>query len=190
MPDDDMIAMVLDDARDKMAKAVDHARAEFTGVRTGRAAPALVEKLPVDYYGSEVPMQQIAGFTVPEARLLVISPYDKGALGAIEKALQNSRLGLSPNNDGQVIRLNFPPLTEERRKELVRVVRGMAEEGRISIRHARRGARHDLEGLERDGDISADDLVRAEKELDKLTHAYENDVGVALEHKEQELLEV
>jgi len=190
VPDDDMIAMVLDEARDKMAKAVDHARAEFAGIRTGRAAPALVEKLPVDYYGTEVPMQQIAGFTVPEARMLVISPYDKGAIGAIEKALQTSRLGLSPSNDGQVIRLNFPPLTEERRKELVRVVRGMAEEGRVSIRHARRGARHDLEGLEHDGDISADDLTRAEKELDKLTQKYEADVGGALEHKEQELLEV
>lgn len=191
MPDDDdMIAMILDDASEKMAKAVTHARAEFTGVRTGRAAPALVEKLPVDYYGTEVPMQQIAGFTVPEARLLVISPYDKSAIGAIEKALQNSRLGLSPNNDGQVIRLNFPPLTEERRKELVRVVRNMAEEGRVSIRHARRGARHELDELERDGDISADDLARAEKELDKLTHRYEGEVGTALEHKEQELLEV
>lgn len=187
---DDMIAMVLDDAREKMAKAVDHARAEFTGVRTGRAAPALVEKLPVDYYGTEVPLQQIAGFTVPEARMLVISPYDKGAMPAIEKALQGSRLGLSPNNDGQVIRLNFPPLTEDRRKELVRVVRGMAEEGRISIRHARRSARHDLEGLEKDGDISADDLSRAEKDLDKLTHQYEIAVGEALDHKEQELLEV
>jgi ribosome recycling factor len=187
---DDMIAMVLDDAREKMAKAVDHARAEFAGVRTGRAAPALVEKLPVDYYGTEVPLQQIAGFTVPEARLLVISPYDKGAVGAIEKAIQNSRLGLSPSNDGQVIRLNFPPLTEERRKELVRVVRGMAEEGRVSIRHARRGARHDLESIEKDGDISEDELVRAEKELDKLTHQHEADVDAALEHKEQELLEV
>ena len=191
MPDDDdMIAMILDDASEKMAKAVTHARTEFTGVRTGRAAPALVEKLPVDYYGTEVPLQQIAGFTVPEARLLVINPYDKGAVGAIEKALQNSRLGLSPSNDGQVIRLNFPPLTEERRKELVRVVRGMAEEGRVSIRHARRGARHELEELERDGDISVDDLARAEKELDKLTHRYEGEVGTALEHKEQELLEV
>jgi ribosome recycling factor len=187
---DEMIAMVLDDAREKMAKAVEHARAEFTSVRTGRAAPALVEKLPVDYYGTEVPLQQIAGFTVPEARLLVISPYDKGALGAIEKALQNSRLGLSPSNDGQVIRLNFPPLTEERRKELVRVVRAMAEEGRVSIRHARRSARQELESLEKDGDISADDLSRAEKELDKVTHQYEGDVGVALDHKEQELLEV
>jgi ribosome recycling factor len=188
--DDDMISMVLDEARDKMAKAVSHARSEFTGVRTGRAAPALVEKLPVDYYGTEVPLQQIAGFTVPEARMLVISPYDKSSLGAIEKAIQQSGLGLAPSNDGTIIRLNFPPLTEERRKELVRLVKQMAEEGRVSIRHARRGARHDLEAFEKDGDISADDLARAEKELDKLTHRYEAEVDTALEHKEQELLEV
>ena len=190
MADDDMIAMVLDDARDKMAKAVAHARGEFTGVRTGRAAPALVEKLPVDYYGTEVPLQQIAGFTVPEARLLVISPYDKSAMGAIEKAIQLSNLGLSPSNDGQVIRLSFPPLTEERRKELVRVVKGMAEDGRVRIRHARRAARHDLEALEKDGDISADDLNWAEKELDKLTHQHEADIDRALEQKEKELLEI
>ncbi|HZA74880.1 MAG TPA: ribosome recycling factor [Acidimicrobiales bacterium] len=186
--DDDVIPMVLDEARDKMAKAVSHARSEFTGVRTGRAAPALVEKLPVDYYGTEVPLQQIAGFTVPEARMLVISPYDKSSLGAIEKAIQQSGLGLAPSNDGQIIRLNFPPLTEERRKELVRLVKGMAEEGRVSIRHARRSARHELEAFEKDGDISADDLARAEKELDKLTHRYEGEVDTALEHKEQELL--
>jgi ribosome recycling factor len=189
VPDDDMISMVLEDAREKMAKAVAHARSDFTGVRTGRAAPALVEKLPVDYYGTEVPLQQIAGFTVPEARLLVISPYDKGAMGAIEKAIQQSNLGLTPSNDGQVIRLSFPPLTEERRKELVRVVKGMAEEGRVRIRHARRGARHDLESLEKDGDISADDLNWAEKELDKLTHEQEAEVDQALQHKEHELLE-
>jgi ribosome recycling factor len=187
---EEMVSMVLDEARDKMAKAVAHARSEFTGVRTGRAAPALVEKLPVDYYGTEVPLQQIAGFTVPEARMLVISPYDKNSLGAIEKAIQSSGLGLAPSNDGVIIRLNFPPLTEERRKELVRVVKAMAEEGRVSIRHARRGARHDLEALEKDGDISVDDLARAEKELDKLTHHHEAEVGTALEHKEQELLEV
>src|SRR4029453_16600652 len=138
MADDDMIAMVLDDAREKMAKAVAHARAEFTGVRTGRAAPALVEKLPVDYYGTEVPLQQIAGFTVPEARLLVISPYDKASVGAIEKAIQVSNLGLSPSNDGKKIPLNFPPLTEERRRELVKLVKGMAEDGRVAIRHVRR----------------------------------------------------
>jgi ribosome recycling factor len=188
--DIDVISMVLEEGRDKMAKAVAHARSEFVGVRTGRATPALVEKLPVDYYGAEVPLQQIAGFSVPEARLLVITPYDRNAVGAIEKAIQQSALGLTPSNDGQVIRLNFPPLTEERRKELVRLVRGMAEDGRVSIRHARRSARHDLEAFEKDGEISADELARAEKELDKLTHRYEADVDTALEHKEQELLEV
>lgn len=187
---DDMISMVFEEAREKMAKAVAHARSEFTGVRTGRAAPALVEKLPVDYYGTEVPLQQLAGFTVPEARMLVISPYDKGSLGAIEKAIQASGLGLSPSNDGQVIRLNFPPLTEERRKELVRLVRSMAEDGRVAIRQVRRSARHDLEALEKDGDISADDLVRAQKEVDKLTHEYEAEVDSALDHKERELLEI
>ncbi|HEX6237332.1 MAG TPA: ribosome recycling factor [Acidimicrobiales bacterium] len=187
---DDMISMVLEEAREKMGKAVAHARSEFTGVRTGRAAPALVEKLPVDYYGTEVPLQQLAGFTVPEARMLVISPYDKGSIGAIEKAIQVSGLGLSPSNDGQVIRLNFPPLTEERRKELVRLVRSMAEDGRVAIRQVRRSARHDLEALEKDGDISADDLVRAQKEVDKLTHEYEAEVDSALEHKERELLEI
>jgi ribosome recycling factor len=187
---DEMISMVLDEAREKMGKAVSHARSEFSGVRTGRAAPALVEKIPVDYYGTEVPLQQIAGFTVPEARMLVISPYDRNSLDAIERAIQLSGLGLSPSNDGQIIRLNFPPLTEERRKDLARLVKGMAEEGRVSVRHARRSARHELEALEKDGDISADDLARAEKELDKLTHQSEAEVDTALEHKEQELLEV
>jgi len=187
---DEMISMVLDDARERMAKAVSHARAEFSGVRTGRATPVLVEKMIVDYYGSDVPLQQLAGFTVPEARTLVISPYDKTSLGAIEKAIQQSDLGLTPSNDGTVIRLNFPPLTEERRKELVRVVRNMAEEGRVSIRNLRRAGRHDLGALEKDGDISVDDLSRAEKELDKLTHQYEAGIDKALEHKEQELLEV
>jgi ribosome recycling factor len=185
-----MISMILDDARERMAKAVSHSRAEFSGVRTGRAAPALVEKLSVDYYGSDVPLQQLAGFTVPEARTLVISPYDKSSMGAIEKAIQQSDLGLSPSNDGQVIRLNFPPLTEERRKQLARVVRGMAEEGRVSIRNLRRSGRQDLIALEKDGDISVDDLARAEKELDKLTHQYEAEVDKALETKEQELLEI
>jgi len=187
---DEMISMVLDDARERMAKAVSHSRVDFSGVRTGRAAPALVEKLIVDYYGSEVPLQQLAGFTVPEARTLVISPYDKSSMGAIEKAIQQSDLGLTPSNDGAVIRLSFPPLTEERRKQLARVVRGMAEDGRVSIRNLRRAGRHDLGALEKDGEISADDLVRAEKELDKLTHQYEAEIDKALEAKEQELLEV
>jgi ribosome recycling factor len=187
---DDLISMILDEAREKMAKAVSHARSEFAGVRTGRATPVLVEKLVVDYYGTEVPLQQLAGFSVPEARMLVISPYDKGAMSAIERAIRVSDLGLTPSNDGQVIRLNFPPLTEERRKELVRLVKHMAEEGRVSIRNLRRSGRHDLAALEKDGDISADDLNWAEKELDKLTHEYEAEIDRALEHKEQELLEV
>lgn len=187
---DDMVSMIIDEVRERMAKTVEHARSEFAGVRTGRASSTLVEKLPVDYYGTEVPLRQLAGFSVPEARTLVISPYDKGAIGAVEKAIQQSDLGLSPSNDGNVIRLNFPPLTEERRKELVRVVRSMAEEGRVSIRNIRRNGRQDLEALEKDGDISADELVRAEKQLDKLTHEFEAQVDTALEHKEHELLEV
>lgn len=190
MTDDDMISMILDEAREKMGKAVSHARAEFTTIRTGRASPVLVEKMPVDYYGTEVPLQQIAGFSVPEARTLVINPYDRTALGAIEKAIQHSDLGLSPNNDGHVIRLNFPPLTAERRKDLVKVVKAMAEDGRVRIRQARRGARHDLEALEKDGDISADDLSWSEKELDTITRSYEAEVDKAFEAKEQELLEV
>lgn len=187
---DDLISMVLDDAAEKMAKAVEHARVEFAGVRTGRAAPALVEKLVVDYYGTEVPLQQLAGFQVPEARTLIISPYDKSAMGAIEKAIQHSDLGLNPSNDGHIIRLSFPPLTAERRKELVKVVKSMAEDGRIAIRNLRRTARHELDALAKDGEASEDDIARAEKELDKLTHAQEAEIDKALEHKEQELLEV
>ncbi|HLT17755.1 MAG TPA: ribosome recycling factor [Acidimicrobiales bacterium] len=186
----EMLKLVLDETADKMRKAVEHTRSEFAGVRTGRATPALVEKLPVEYYGSEVPLQQIAGFQVPEARMLVISPYDKSALGAIEKAIQHSDLGLNPSNDGQVIRLAFPQLTAERRKDLVRVVKNMAEEGRIAIRNLRRSARHEFEALEKEGDITEDEVIRAEKELDKLTHAQEAEIDKALEQKERELLEV
>ena len=187
---EELIKLVLDDARDKMGKAVEHARAEFSGVRTGRAAPALVERILVDYYGTEVPLQQVAGIQAPEARMLVISPYDKTSLGAIEKAIQQSDLGLNPSNDGQVIRLAFPQLTAERRKELVRVVKGMAEDGRVAIRNVRRAARHDLDALAKDNEATEDDVVRAEKELDKLTHAQEAEIDKALEQKEQELLEV
>ena len=186
---DELTAMVLDDARDKMRKAVEHTRVDFSSVRTGRAAPALVEKILVDYYGSEVPLQQIAGFQVPEGRMLVISPYDKTSLGPIEKAIQQSDLGLNPSNDGQVIRLTFPQLTAERRKEFVKLVKGMAEDGRVAIRNARRAARHDLDALAKDNDATEDEVARAEKELDKLTHAQEAEIDKALEQKEQELLE-
>lgn len=174
----------------KMEKAVSHAQAEFGSVRTGRASPALIEKLRVDYYGSEVPLLQLAGFSVPEARLLVVAPYDKGSLKAIEKAIQNSDLGITPSNDGQVIRLVFPQLTSERRKELVKVVRHKAEEGRVAIRNLRRAARHEVEALERDGEISSDDLERAEKELERLTHEHVAEIDRTLQRKEQELLEV
>jgi len=187
---DDMIELVIDDTTEKMDKTVHHARQEFGGVRTGRATPALVEKLMVDYYGTDVPLQQLANFSVPEARLLVIGPYDKGAMDAIEKAIRNSDLGMNPANDGQVIRLAFPALTEERRKELVRLVKNMAEEGRVALRNERRAARHELESLEKSGDISADELQRAEKELDDITHTHEAEIESALASKEQELLEV
>lgn len=187
---DEMIQLVLDDATEKMAKTVAHARHEFSTVRTGRASSSFVEKLPVDYYGQEVPMQQLAGFSVPEARQLLITPYDKGSLGAIEKAIFNSDLGLNPSNDGHIIRLSFPPLTEERRKDLVKLVRQMAETGRVGLRNERRAARQELESLAKDGDISQDDLQRAEKELDQLIHGQEADVDEALDAKEQELLEV
>lgn len=192
MTDDEetLVGAVLAEGRDKMHKAVLHAQAEFSSVRTGRASPALVEKLRVDYYGTPVPLQQLAGFSVPEARMLIITPYDKGAMKAIEKAIQQSDLGINPGNDGQVIRLVFPPLTEERRKEMVKVVKHKAEEARVAIRAVRRAARHDLEALEHDGDITADDLERAEKEMEKVTHDHVAEIDRMLHHKEQELLEV
>jgi len=185
-----MIDDVLVEITEKMAKAVSHTQAEFSSVRTGRATPALVEKLKVDYYGTEVPLQQLAGFNVPEARLLVIQPYDKNSMKAIEKAIQNSDLGINPSNDGQVIRLSFPQLTEERRKELVKVVKHKAEEGRVAVRNLRRAARHELDGLEKAGHVSSDDLERAESELDKLTHDYVEEIDRMVQHKEHELLEV
>ena len=181
---------IIADSKDKMAKAVEHLRDEFSRVRTGRATPALVEKMRVDYYGSEVPLQQLAGFTVPEPRVLVIQPYDKGAMSAIEKAIQQSDLGINPSNDGQVVRLVFPELTEERRKEMVKVVKHQAEEGRVAVRNVRRHARQELEALEKAGDISRDELDRIEKDLEKATHEVVAEVDQLLTHKEHELLEV
>jgi ribosome recycling factor len=187
---DEMRALVIDDCHDKMRKAVAHLQSEFGAVRTGRASSGLVEKLKVDAYGSEVPLQQIAGFGVPEPRVLTISPYDKGTIKAIEKAIQQSDLGVNPSNDGQIIRLTFPELTEERRKDLVKVVRNRAEEGRVAVRNARRHARHELESLEKDGEISKDDLDRAEKDLEKHTHEVVAEIDDMLKHKEQELLSI
>ncbi len=187
---EEMISLILDEASTKMSDAVDHAKREFSGVRSGKATPALVDRIQVDYYGSMVPLQQIAGFSLPEARLLVISPFDKSAIEAIEKAISASDLGLTPSNDGTVIRLSFPPLTEERRRDLVKVVRNMAEESRLTVRSARRSARSDLEQMQKDGDASEDDISRAEKQVDSLTEKYETEIDTALQRKEDELLEV
>jgi ribosome recycling factor len=187
---DEMKALVIDECADKMRKAVTHLQAEFAALRTGRASSSVVEKLRVDAYGSDVPLQQLAGFGVPEPRVLTISPYDKGTIKAIEKAILQSDLGVNPSNDGQVIRLVFPELTEDRRKELVKVARNRAEEGRVAVRNARRHARHELEGLEKDGEISKDDLDRTEKDLEKRTHEVVAEVDELLKHKEQELLSI
>jgi len=184
-----VIEETLLDAIDKMDKAVGHVQAQFSTVRTGRDAPALVEKLNVEYYGAPVPLQQLAGIQVPEARQLLVRPHDRGSLAAIEKAIRDSDLGVNPSNDGTIIRLSFPPLTQERRKEFVKVVKHMAEEGRVAVRNVRRDARKHLETSERDGEISADELERAEKELEKITHEHVESIDAALGRKETELLE-
>jgi ribosome recycling factor len=180
----------LKEADHKMERAVEVTREEFSGVRTGRATPAILNRVMVDYYGTATPMNQLASFSVPEPRLLVIQPYDRNAVPAMEKAIMQSDLGLSPSNDGHVIRLAFPQLTEERRKELIRVVHGRAEEGRVAVRNVRRHSKEDLERLKKDGEISEDDLNRAEKALQKLTDQHIARIDELLSHKEQELLEV
>ncbi|MGI9603401.1 MAG: ribosome recycling factor [Acidimicrobiales bacterium] len=186
----EMIDMILDDGSEKMDAAVARARKEFSGVRTGRANSSLVEKLKVDAYGVEMTMQELASFAVPEARQLLITAHDPQNVGAIEKAIQNSDLGLSPSNDGKVIRLVFPPLTEERRRELVRVVNNMAEEGKNRVRGVRRSARKDLDDVEGEGGVSEDDIRGATERLDKLTQTHEATIESAREAKETELLEV
>jgi ribosome recycling factor len=186
----EMAQLVIDDGKDRMHKAVDHVKGEFSGVRTGRATPSLVEKLRVDFYGEQVPLQQMAGFSVPEPRMLVINPYDKSAVKAIEKAIQTSDLGITPNNDGSLIRLVFPELTEDRRRELVKVVRHRAEDARVAVRNVRRESRRDLEDLAKAGDLSDDDVKRAEDQLEKHTKTVVGEIDQLLAHKEAELLEV
>jgi ribosome recycling factor len=185
-----VIEETLLEAMDGMAKALEHVQSQFLGVRTGRATSNLVEKIAVEYYGATVPMVQLASFQVPDARTLVIKPHDRGSIAAIEKAIQSSDLGVTPGNDGVVVRLSFPMLTEERRKEYVKVVKNMAEDGRIALRNVRRDARKAMETAEKDGDISKDDLERAEKELEKLTHDNVEAIDKAFSRKETELLEV
>jgi ribosome recycling factor len=180
----------LDDATDKMDKALSHLKDDLAGIRTGRATPAIVNRISVDYYGTAVPLNQLASLAVPEPRLLTIQPFDRNALSSIEKAIMTSDLGITPSNDGAVIRLSFPPLTEERRKELVKSVHHRAEEGRVAVRNVRRHHKDELEKLERDGAISEDDLRGAEKELQKLTDRFVSEVDEIQRHKESELMEV
>ena len=180
----------LADATEKMTKAIGHLRDELASIRTGRASPALLTRITVDYYGATVPLNQLSSFSVPEPRQLLVQPFDKNAISSIEKAIQSSDLGITPSNDGNVIRLNFPPLTEERRKELVKVVHQRAEEGRVAIRNVRRNHKEELEKLEREGAISEDDLMRAERELQRLTDQHVAEIDEIQRHKEQELMEV
>jgi ribosome recycling factor len=180
----------MKEAADKMGKAISVVKEELSGIRTGRATPALLSRLVVDYYGTQVPIQQLASFSVPEPRTLVVQPFDRNAISTMEKAIMASDIGITPSNDGSVIRLAFPPLTEERRKELVKVVHHRAEEGRVAVRNVRRHSKEELERLEREGGISEDDLIRLEKELQKLTDRYVAEIDELLAHKEQELKEI
>jgi ribosome recycling factor len=177
-------------ATEKMDKAIAVLKDELSGVRTGRATPALLQRVVVDYYGTPVPIQQLASFSVPEPRTLVISPFDRNAIAAMEKAIMGSDLGITPGNDGTVIRLSFPPLTEERRKELIKLVHHRGEEGRVAVRNIRRHSKEELEKLEREGGISEDDLVRSEKELQKLTDKHISDIDEVVAHKDAELKEI
>ena len=183
-----MIPELLVDARKKMELAVEHVGAEFTTVRTGRANPQILHRVQVEYYGTPTNLQQLASFSVPEPRLLVVQPYDRSSMAAIEKAIKASDLGLNPSNDGNVIRLSFPPLTEERRRELIKMVKHMAEEGRVAVRNVRRHAKEDMEALH--GEVSDDQIRRGEKDLQELTDRHVQKIDDLLSHKETELLEV
>ncbi len=189
-----MGAQVIDDelleAEDKMDKAVAVAREDFAAIRTGRANPAMFNKVSVEYYGTPTPINQLASFQSPEARMIIVSPYDKSSLGAIEKAIRGSDLGVNPTNDGTIIRVVLPELTEDRRREYIKVARGKAEDARISIRSIRRHAMQRLDKMSKDGDAGEDDVKRAEKQLDSLTAGHVSHIDELLKHKEAELLEV
>ena len=186
----DDIDMILLEATEKMDKAIEVAREDFATIRTGRANAAMFNKISVDYYGAMTPLNQLASFQVPEARMIVISPYDKGATAAIEKSLRDSDLGINPNTDGEIIRVVLPELTEERRKEYIKMARAKAEDSRVSMRNIRRHAKDALDKLQKDGEAGEDDVRRAEKQLDDLTHQHVEHIDEVLKHKEAELLEV
>jgi ribosome recycling factor len=185
-----VIEDLLSDARARMSKSIDSTRHEFATVRTGRASPHLLDRVNVDYYGAQTPLKQIATVNATEARLLTITPYDKSSIKAIERSILESDIGLTPNNDGQIIRLQVPELTEERRKQLVKVVRGLAEEGRVAIRNIRRDVMHDLRELRDAGEAGSDDEHRAEDALQKLTDQKVAELEAILKGKEEEILEV
>ncbi len=184
------VQTTLGEAGEKMGKAISVLKDELGSIRTGRATPALLSRIVVDYYGTQVPIQQLASFSVPEPKTLMIQPYDKNAIAAMEKALMASDVGITPSSDGNVIRLSFPPLTEERRKELIKVVHQRGEEARVAVRNVRRHSKEELERLQRAGTISEDDLARSEKELQKLTDHHVAEIDEIVVHKERELKEI
>ncbi|HEX4669657.1 MAG TPA: ribosome recycling factor [Solirubrobacterales bacterium] len=186
----ELIDELLEDAKGRMAKSVDSSRGELATVRTGRASPHLLDRIVVDYYGNPTPLKQLANIATTDARLLTVTPFDKGALGGVEKAIQESDVGLMPSNDGNVIRLAIPELTEERRREMVKVVHGVAEEGRIAVRNVRRDIMHDLRELKKEGDVGEDDERRAEATLQKRTDDSIAEIDALLKGKEEEILEV
>jgi len=185
-----VIDETLFEAEEKMEKAVAVAREDLSSIRTGRANPAMFSKILVDYYGAATPVNQLASFHVADARMLTLTPYDKGSMAAIEKAIRDSDLGVNPTNDGTIIRIVFPQLTEERRREYIRVAHRKAEDARVSIRNVRRHAKDELDRLAKDGEVGEDDVARAEKELEKVTAKHVGDVDDLVKHKEAELLEV
>ncbi len=184
------INQTLREADQKMDKAVEVTREEFAAIRAGRANPSMFSKITADYYGTTTPIQQLAGFTAPEARIILVQPYDMGALPAIERAIRDSDLGVNPSNDGKLIRCVFPELTEERRKEYTKIARSKADDGRVSVRNIRRNAKQALERLEKDGEVGKDDVTGAEKRLDGATKKHTDAIDEMLKHKEAELLEV
>ncbi len=185
-----MIKDILNEADGKMDKSVEATREEFAAIRAGRATPSMFSKIFVDYYGSPTPLQQLASFTAPEARIIMIQPYDMGAMNAVEKAIRDSDLGVNPSNDGKVLRCVFPELTEDRRKEYIKLARTKAEDGRIAVRNLRRTAKQNLEKLEKDGEVGKDDVTGAEKRLDGVTKKHTDAIDEMLKNKEAELLEV
>jgi ribosome recycling factor len=186
----EMTDELLADANERMGKSVDATQSEFGTVRTGRASPQILDRVVVDYYGAMTPLKQLATINAPEVRLVTVQPFDQSSLRTIEKAIMESGIGLTPSNDGKIIRLSVPELNEERRRELVKVVRGIAEEGRIKIRNIRRDTMHDLKELKDEGEVGADEEHRAEVELQKLTDGRIAELDAALKVKEAEILEV